>query len=200
MRLLGVAPLGRREPCVVELHELRLDADVGEQHRSARRLGRVRGQHELDRRAARALGELVVRDRCELPEGVLERFSRDAAVARVLAAPSEPMVLLGEVRELEVEPERPEHERLRLGLEVAQQLRARDASVAAGLSGRVPDPLDQLEQPRALLLDEHVSEDRPEQPNVAAEWRGGVAHLETRGECTWMSSFNLCSIGASGRR
>ena len=49
--LLGFAPLGRRDPRVVQHDELGLDADVREEHAAPRRLGRMRGQDELDRGA-----------------------------------------------------------------------------------------------------------------------------------------------------
>jgi hypothetical protein len=87
---------------------------------------------------------------------------------RVLASSPESMMLLGEVGELEVQTERPQDECLlvcaRKGLDLDRLLVARRAR-------RMPSPLDELEEPLALLLHEHVPEDGAEQPNVAPQWR-----------------------------
>ena len=127
----------------------------------------MRGQHELDRRAARARGELVGGTAAELGEGVVERLARDAAVMRVLATTPQAVMLLGQVGELEVDGERAQHERLRVWLERGRAL----ASTSAGPARRAArvaraDRLDEVEQPRSLLLDEHAAEDRAEQPDV----------------------------------
>ena len=91
---------------------------------------------------------------------------------RVLAAAAQAVVLLGEVRELEVEAEGSQDERLlarRSGevVVLAVVLSAR----ASRASRRIC--LDEVEQPLAFLFDEHRAEDRPEHAHVAAE-RGGV--------------------------
>ena len=173
---LGVAPLARRQPSVVEPDELLRDADVGEQHGSPRRLGRVSGQDEADPRLARPCRELVARHRFEEPERILERLARDPAVVCVLATPAQAMVLLGEVRELEVEAERAQDERLRLRLEIVDRVGRRDGAVAPRLSRLPADAFDELEQVPSLLFDENLAQDRAEQPDVAAEWSGRVAH------------------------
>ncbi len=82
-------------------------------------------------------------------------------------------MLLGEVRELEVEAEGAQHERLLLGGQ--RRGGARNRAVGACASCLATDRLDQVEQPLALLLDEHGAEDRPEDAHVAAERGGGVA-------------------------
>ena len=107
--------------------ELVGDPDVGEQNRPPRRLGGVRGQHEPDRGRRRTLDELASRDGGQLLERILERLAGDDAVVRILAAAAESVVLLGEVRELEVEPEGAQHERLLLGGE--RRRRAGDRAV-----------------------------------------------------------------------
>src|SRR5262249_52093042 len=127
----------------------------------------MRGQDKADRRRVRALVELA-----ELLVRALERLARDAAVVRVLAPAAEAMVLLGEVRELEVEPERAQDERLPAHPEARVDVddgpvASRGARIAANL-------LDEFEQPRPFLLDEHVAEDRPEQTDVPAQRGGGV--------------------------
>jgi hypothetical protein len=75
------------------------------------------------------------------------------------------MVLLGNVRELEVEPERTQDERL---LPCAERRVDLDHVAVVTCGARIAaDPLDELEQPLALLLDEHDAENRPELPDVA---------------------------------
>jgi nitrogen regulatory protein PII len=91
-------------------------------------------------------------------------------------------VLLGEVGELEVEGERPEHRGLPVGIEGAHgfaQLVARRAG--AGGAREVADPLLGLEQTLAFLLDEDAAEDLAEQANVAAERRVGVDFADRSG-------------------
>ena len=110
--LLRVPLLGRGEARVVQEAQLLRDANVREQHGSARRLGRMRGQDEANRGAVRA-PEV---DPVELRERIVERLARHAFAACVLASPPQPVVLLREVRELEVEAERTEDERLCLRL------------------------------------------------------------------------------------
>ena len=94
---------------------------------------------------------------------------------RVLAPPTEAVMLFGEVGELEVEAERAEHERLSARVGAAQRERhVRRASAARRARGP-PGRFDKLEQPRSFLLHEHVAEDRPEQADVVSERRGCVA-------------------------
>src|SRR5581483_1891950 len=103
------------------------------------RLGGMRREYELDRRAAGAGAQLVRRDGGEPGERVLERLARHLPVACVLAAPPQAVVLLGQVGELEVETERAEHERLCVRPERAHELRARDGAVAPRVARRRPD-------------------------------------------------------------
>jgi hypothetical protein len=91
---------------------------------------------------------------------------------RVLAPAAQAVVLLGEVRELEVEPERAQHERL---LVRARERLDLDRLLLPRRAGGPASPLDELQQPLALLLHEHVAENRPEQTDVAPKRRGGVA-------------------------
>jgi nitrogen regulatory protein P-II 1 len=100
----------------------------------------------------------------------------------VLPPAAEAVVLLGEIGELEVEGERPEHSRLPVGIEGAHrfpQLVARRA-VSRG-AGEVTDPLLGLEQILPFLLDEDATENLAEQANVAAERRVGVDFADRSG-------------------
>ena len=110
--LLGLEPLDRRDARVVEQRAAARDrgcaraARCAASSRSGARSGRAGS-------SPRRAPQLVAGDGRELLERIFERLARDAAVVRVLAPPAQPMVLLGEVRELEVEAERAQDERLR---------------------------------------------------------------------------------------
>ena len=171
--LLDLGPLVGSQARIVEADELVGDPDVREQDGSPGRLGGVRGEHEPNRGRGRAVDELGRRNRRELLEGILERLAGDDAVVRVLAPASQPVVLLGEVRQLEVEPERAQHHRLLVGGE--RRRGARGRAVGARAARFAPDRLDELEQPFTLLLDEHGAENRSEHAHVAAKRGGGVA-------------------------
>ena len=94
--------------------ELGCDAHVRKQHRASGRLRRVRGQHQPDGYVARPALELVRRHVLQQLERTGERVSRGATRMRILASASDAVVLLGDVRELEVEGECAEDERLLL--------------------------------------------------------------------------------------
>ena len=93
------------------------------------------------------------------------------------------MVLLGEVCELEVEPEGPQHLSAPLVGEVADdgcEIGARPRLPGgACLARELPDVLDVRKQVFALLLDEDTAEDLAEQPDVAAERRLGAQGFVT---------------------
>ena len=88
------------------------------------------------------------------------------------AQPAQAMVLLGDVRQVEEEAEGAQHERLLAQVERADRGRqlgaGRGVAVPAG-AGEQPDPLLDCEQLLALLLDDHLAEQLPEQPHVRAE-------------------------------
>ena len=137
-----------------------------EQHGAARGLRRVRGEDELDRSSRRV--DVLVAQRLER---AVEGLPQRGAAVRVLAAAAQAVVLLGEVCKLEVEPERAQHEHL---LVRARECLDLDRLLVARRSRGVPRPLDELQEPFALLLDEHVAEDRAEKADVAPQGRGGV--------------------------
>jgi hypothetical protein len=96
----------------------------------------------------------------------------------VLAPPPEAVVLLREVRELEVERERPQD----LGLAVERQApdsirepgTRRSPARGACAPGELPDALLVGEQSLAALLDEHPSERLAEEADIAPERRIGT--------------------------
>ena len=156
-----------------------------------RRLGRMRRQDELERDA---LLDLPLAHAVEQLERLGERLARDELLVRVLAPPAHAVVLLRDVRELEVEGERAQHARLprhRKRLDrVVELVPARAA--ARGPRERA-DVLDVLEQPAALLLDEHPPEQVAEQPDVPPQRRVGSTLVPH-------SHGSSLETGRSGRR
>jgi hypothetical protein len=116
-RSLDAPPARGRERRVVELREKPAEPEVGGEHGAPRRLGRVRRQDQFERQATRCLSEIGVRDvrGAKAGDRLRQRLARHSLLVLVLTSPAQPMVLLGEVDELEVDAERPQHERLPLG-------------------------------------------------------------------------------------
>jgi hypothetical protein len=158
------------EEGIVEPVELLGDARVREQDRSPARLGRVRGQHQPHRHVACAALELVRRHVGEELESALERVARNPSGVRVLAPATDPVLLLGDVRELEVHGEGAQDECLLLPRDRAYgRAHLFHGAALPGGSRKQAHALDDLQKPFAFLLDEHRSEDGPEEPDVAAE-------------------------------
>ncbi len=172
---LELVALVRAQRGLVEPREQRRDAGLGAQQRAPARLGRMRGQDELERELREAPRALLGGHRGELLEGLPERLARRVLLAVVLAPPAQPVVLLGGVRELEVDAEGPQHPRLALGGERTHGL-AHERRVAelTRAPGRGPDRLLGGEERLALLLDEHRPEQRPEQAHVAPQQAVGL--------------------------
>ena len=182
----------RREQRVVQLLEQRADAQVRGEHRAPRGLGRVRGQHELERDALRRLV-------AELQERVGERLARHSLLVQVLAPPPHAVMLLRDVRQLEIERERPQHASL---LRVRQLLDRRTQLVerrpAPGPARQPPDVLDVREQRLVLLLDEHPPEQVAEQADVPPQRciRPGLVLAHGHGARVG----NACAKPDNGRR
>jgi hypothetical protein len=127
----------------------------------------VRRQDQLER-------DVPERPLAEPLERVVEGLAGDELLARVLATPAHAVLLLGDVRELEVQGKGTQHIRLALKWKrrhgfvelVVLLVRARRTCERS-------DPLDVLEQRLALLLDEHAPKQVPEQADVAPERRIG---------------------------
>ena len=110
---------------------------------------------------------------------------------RVGAAAADPVLLLGDVRELEVERERAQH--ARLPLERQRRDRGREVVVrgpAARGAGERPDALDVVEERLVLLLDEHPAEQVAEHADVAPERGVGGGVLDG----------HPASVGRNGRK
>ena len=116
---------------------------------------------DLEPRGRRA--QLVVADPglAQARDRIGERLARHPALVLVLPPASQPVVLLGDVRELEEERERPQHRGLPLEVEAADRLlELRAIARLTRVAGEAADPLLQLEQLLALLLDEHAARAR----------------------------------------
>ena len=112
----------------------------------------------------------------ELRERVGERLARHPALGLVLAAPADPVVLLGDVDELEEERERPQDGTLTLEAERGDRVAERTPrSAGARVARERADPLLLVEEVLALLLDEHPPEQVAEEAHVGAE-RGVGRH------------------------
>ena len=185
-RHLPFSPLGGREPGVVQPLEQLRDAAVLLEDRPRERLGGVRREDQLDRDAAGRGLDLVGRDALprEQRQRLGQRFAGIAALELVLAATPNPVMLLGDVREVEVDGERAQDDRLRLDVERLDRLRERPggAGVTAATEPREQaNALFQAVELLAFLLGEHAPEDLAEQADVRAERRvgrgvGGAAH------------------------
>ena len=158
------------------------DAALRDEERPATRLGGVGGQDRVDLHPGEQRHDVLAaqagaqaRDR--LADGVVDRPAARPAGTRAQGA--DPVPLLGEVDELEVDRERvadggelPEIEVADPGghaLAIAVRLRRGRRVVAAGRDHPAADPLHQDEQLRAALLGDHLPEERAEQPDLAAE-------------------------------
>jgi hypothetical protein len=165
---------------VVEPVEQAVEAKLGGENGAARRLGRVRGEDELQGQLPCGGGEppLCHPGALEPRERLGQRLEWRSLLVLVLAPPPQAVVLLGEVRELEVERERSQH----LGLSLERQLgdrvgqlrpRACCAARPSG-AGELADALLGGEQIGPALLDEHPPERLPEQPDVPPKRRVGL--------------------------
>ena len=144
--------------------------------------------------------ELLRRDALEPGDRVVERLRGHPLLELVGAEPAHTVMLLGDVRELEVQPEGPQH--ARLALERQRLHRLLELLVwrpGARLACERPHPLDVREQRLALLLDEDAPEQVAEQADVPAE-RGisglGRCHASSVG---WNRRKTAQSGACSGR-
>ncbi len=177
--LLGQRGLDRLAP-VVSLEELG-EPQVSGERASPRGLGGVRGEDELEGDVSRLGRELRRRNAAgfEPLERLGQRLAGCLPLSLVGAPATEPVMLLGDVGELEVEAERAQDLRLardRESAELPGQLGS-PVLVTGGpdVAGEQADSLLGLDQLGAFLLDEHPSEQLPEQADVAPQ-RGFRVH------------------------
>jgi hypothetical protein len=171
------------EPCELEVagqeralvevaHE---GEDAGEllHRRPAPRLGGMSGEHEANLRATeerleRTSARAPVR---EDPEPLLERSSPHGGARLRLAHPQTPdaLVVLGQVHELQVSREGARQHLGLLGRGRGHERRELlGGALPAGVKGlrESPDPLLEVERGPALVGDDHLAEQVPEQAHV----------------------------------
>ncbi len=167
---LELPVLGAAHSRLIETGKDCRDASVSAQEGTAGCLGRMCGQHELERDRGKPFGTQFLWYDGDARERVLERLARRQGILGVLASAPQPVMLLGRVRELEVETERSEDARLLLRRQRPHRL-ADDPRVSdlARPSGRGADLLLGGEKRFALLLDEHRSQHRAEQTDVSPQ-------------------------------
>src|SRR5262249_43307172 len=161
---------GRRRRITVELAKELRDLPVNPENGPPRRLGRMRRQHELHRRVASRLAEVA-----EALLGIGERLGWETPLALVLRPSPDAVVLLGDVRELEVDREGAQDERLLAQVETGDErdeLPHRLSGTAAPGPRELARTLLELENTRPLLFDDDGAERVSEQPNIAPEWVG----------------------------
>ena len=96
------AAAGAADPRVVERVEPAGDAQLVVEHGAARRLRRVRGEHELEVQGAHGGGQVGAR-LAQQVGGLHQRLALARAGRVVVAAPAHPLALLGDVGELELQ-------------------------------------------------------------------------------------------------
>jgi hypothetical protein len=122
----------------------------------------------------------------------------------VLAAAAKPVVLLGEIRELEIDAERSQDERLAFQLEpghaLPQLLAARRSARRARIAREETDALLLVEQLLPFLLDEDAAEDVAQKTDVPAEWGvRGIATFAAHAEDSVRPDLGAAR-GSRGRR
>ena len=106
----------------------------------------MRREYETHRDAVRTALELLGGNVPEQLERALERVARDAPLVRVLSPAAHAMMLLGDVRKLEVEAECAQNERLLLRRQrMDVVLHAGDTAAAARVARAQSYALDRLE-------------------------------------------------------
>ena len=169
--VLDPPALRGRRALVIEAGEERGDPAVRLEHGAARRLGRMGGEDELDPepRAGR------LERGSSTPRGRAARTHRRATprhppLGLVLTAPADPVVLLGDVDELEEQRERTQDGPLALEAERrdrrAERVRGPPAR-ASRARARIRSSSSRRSWP--LLLDEHPPEQVAEQAHVGTE-------------------------------
>ena len=148
------------------------------EHRAARRLGRVRGEHQLDVQRAQRLGG-VHAGAVEQLGGLGERLALLLAGGVVLAPAADPLALLGDVGELQLQRAGAD---VRLDLVVAEpaqaahQRLARGLVAAAQLGRGAVDPGHAVGELAAVLLGEHGGERAARGGRSRARRGGGGGH------------------------
>ena len=174
-RALDRGALGRRRARVVERVEQAAEAQLALQERAPRGLRRVRRQHGLEQHAGRPLAQLPLADAggADGRERGVQALGARAVLPGPQAQAADAVVLLGEVRQHEVEGERADDHRPRVPVDLADRAPQRRAlRLAPALARRArqqPHVLDRLQQLGPLLLGERGPERRRQEVDVAPQ-------------------------------
>ena len=178
----------RAGPLVVDLGEQPAEPAQRRHHRAAARLGRVRGEHRVHPQP----GQQVVHVAEALLGGdprdrVGERLARRAVPGIALPQRAHPLLLFGQVGQVEVDGEGagdllgalpgPGGDERRDGVAGGGRLRRRKVGYAAGLDHRAPQPLHVREQVRPVGLGDDLAEDVAEQPDVPPHRLGQLGRV-----------------------
>ena len=161
-RVLDLRRARGRESRVVEFAQEGDNPSVSSEHGPACRLGRVSRHNRRDVGGGERGRELVIADpgRPQSLDRVAQRLERNATLVLVLAPATQPVMLFGDVRELEEEREGPQYRALRRNVEPSDSRRKlfRWPRTTTDASRERADPFFQFEELRPLLLYEHAPE------------------------------------------
>ncbi len=202
--VLEPPPPGRRERGVVECLERAAEVELRLQHRAASGLRGMGRDHELERDRVGPAHQVGRRDAAlgEPAEGVGERLARDSLLALVAAPAADAMPGLGDVGELEVEPEGAQDRGRALVAERPHVPGERGVILRragfASRAGELPDALDIGQQLLAVLLHEHPPERIADEPHVTPQ--GGVAPVSAlRGGIVGAGAAHPGTLRPTGR-
>ncbi len=199
-----VGVLVRGDALVIEVVDEAEDAAQGHEHRATPGLGRMRRQHEADGEVG---DELLVAGRVVLaqepPHGLLDGafLAARAGGARTLADAPHAVLLLGQVRQVEVEAEGlDEVLELLVGERVddATQL-ALAARAARGpdADGQLAHALDEVQEVLAGLLGDDLAEEGAEQLDLPRQRVGGAGGADAAGLGAHGRVRRLATVGRS---
>jgi hypothetical protein len=175
-----------REPRIIQPVEEPVAAPERDEQRPPAGLGRMRREHERDREAFHQVGRARRRPvvAAELVDGGRDGARHDAARRRA-RAPIEPphaLLLLGEIRQLEVQAEGPGQQ---VGLVEGDGAEDRvepppleRPALGAERDGRTAKPLHDAEQLRAALFHDDLPEQRAEQLDLPRERIAGAGRAD----------------------
>ena len=153
------------------------------QQRAANHLRRVCREHQLDPQRLHRAGERVGRQALGAPAreriGARTGLRVVIRIARVVAAPADPVMLLRDVRQGQKLGERPRDRYRRRQRQMAQtigQLRKRRRVAAMRALRQRARVLDQLEQRLAFEVLERLAEEIAQQPDIVAQCLVGIIH------------------------
>jgi len=179
--ILGLAPLRAAEAVVIEALHRGPHGLLMVEHRASRRVGRVSGHHQADIEMAECGSDLSLRAQCRSGARRRERLAlRAAGIGVILAAPAQPLDLLGDVRKLQLHRACPhiglERGRAQARDEPDKRLCGRLVAVAQPRSC-LAQPEDTIAKRATFLLLEHLTQQRFEQSGITVQSLHGECAL-----------------------